>query len=475
MSQALSNLPLIRLRDVIIALVAGSALLVQTACDRPFVPPAAPNIEVLSPSFVDVFASPRIELVLSASSFRDMDRVELNGAPMAYDAISQVWIDSVRLAVGLNRIVVEAFDVEQVSRRDTLDAVYLPLRVSASGLPDWSAPRGGHAASLLEDGRVLLTGGAPATDQPATDDAFLLDPRLGTIRRLEQGLRVPRAGHMTVRLTDGRILILGGSRFDVDRAEELGLDGLVADVELFDPAGESFTVIPFSGVSPIRRTGGTALAARLAELADDETVVLLFGGLGDIRYGATPRWGIRRDLRSFLFRSDTLEAWGAATGTPVEPMYGHTQTPLETDPETGLGRYLYAGAYIPPYATHPSDVDNRVFVLRFSDSHGTSRQEAGGLLTPRRRHAAERLSYDLVVFSGGLRYGPDPFLATMEVFSDAAFRMFGVRESVHLLRERWGHTATILSDQRILLIGGFGSDGRAVAAIERIESPFASD
>lgn len=471
----LKNLAPRRVRGIPAGLVVLLVLGLSTGCDRPFVPALPPSIEVMSPSFAEVFSSPHVELVVAASSFRGIDRVVLNGKRMDYDPLEDVWRGSLRLKQGLNRLALEAFDVEQVSRLDTLDAVYLPLQVDAGPFPAWITPRGGHTATLLDDGRILLTGGAAAADQPATADAFLLDPLRGMIRRLDSGLTNPRTGHTAVTLFDGRVLILGGSRTDVDRAENEGLDGLVAQVELFDAATEAFTTLHFAGVNPIRRTGGTGLAVRLADLPAEETVVLLFGGLGDIRYGATPRWGMRRDLRSFIFRRDTLLTWGAPTGTPVEPMAGHTQTPLQTDPETGLGRVLFAGAYIPSFATVPSDIDNRVFVLRFTALQGTSRREAGGFHTPRRRHAAERLSGDLVLFSGGLRTGSDPYLATVEVFSDAAFRMFRTDESVQLLHKRWGHTATILPEQRILIVGGFGSDGRAVSPNERIGTESASD
>jgi hypothetical protein len=72
-----------------------------------------------------------------------------------------------------------------------------------------AAPRGGHTATLLRDGRVLVVGGTGASGG-ALRVAELYDPRTGRWRR-GGSLLTPRAAHASVRLRDGRVLVAGGS------------------------------------------------------------------------------------------------------------------------------------------------------------------------------------------------------------------------------------------------------------------------
>jgi hypothetical protein len=80
----------------------------------------------------------------------------------------------------------------------------------------------GHTATLLRDGRVLVTGGSDA--DRAVTSAELYDPASGTWSTTEDML-TPRAAHTATLLLDGRVLVMGG--YD-------GIDAL-ASAELYDP------------------------------------------------------------------------------------------------------------------------------------------------------------------------------------------------------------------------------------------------
>ena len=68
--------------------------------------------------------------------------------------------------------------------------------------------RSGHTATLLPDGRVLLVGGV-GRDWTYLRTAELYDPRTGR-SELVASMSVPREGHTATLLVDGRVLIVGG-------------------------------------------------------------------------------------------------------------------------------------------------------------------------------------------------------------------------------------------------------------------------
>lgn len=96
--------------------------------------------------------------------------------------------------------------------------------------PPMATPRDGHTATVLADGRVLVTGGWSGEGLPTLSTAEVFDPRSETFAPAgELGTR--RGGHAAAPLGDGRVLVAGGD------------DGtqLLASAEIWDPATGSFT------------------------------------------------------------------------------------------------------------------------------------------------------------------------------------------------------------------------------------------
>jgi galactose oxidase-like protein/Kelch motif protein len=136
-------------------------------------------------------------------------------------------------------------------------------------------PRGGQTATLLTDGRVLMAGG---TGGGLIATAELYDPRTGTFSGTGS-LITPRYKHTAGLLPDGRVLLAGGS-------DERDWNGNLNSAEIYDP-----------------RTGKFSAAASLNDSRfklPDEAVQLLSGKLlvaggskqAEIFDPATGRFGV---------------------------------------------------------------------------------------------------------------------------------------------------------------------------------------
>jgi hypothetical protein len=94
--------------------------------------------------------------------------------------------------------------------------------------PDMGTQRVNHSAIALDDGRVLVIGG---------DDRFtaeVYDPTAGVFTPVGDMSTAHEGGHASVKLRDGRVLVLGGARRGI---------GASAVAEIFDPDTDSFTRI----------------------------------------------------------------------------------------------------------------------------------------------------------------------------------------------------------------------------------------
>jgi murein DD-endopeptidase MepM/ murein hydrolase activator NlpD len=101
---------------------------------------------------------------------------------------------------------------------------------------DMTIPRTNHAATLLSDGRVLITGGtsdAEAGVPVATAEIY--DPSSGTFSPVANSMVLARQQHDATLLADGRVLITGG--FTGDPPTETNT------AEIYDPAAGTFTAV----------------------------------------------------------------------------------------------------------------------------------------------------------------------------------------------------------------------------------------
>jgi hypothetical protein len=135
---------------------------------------------------------------------------------------------------------------------ELLDPATGALAGVAGGL---SIPRAGHTSTVLLDGRVLIVGGQSTTALGIAEvfdpQATLLftpsfDPQAGSFTVLSSALATDRWDHTATLLPDGRVLITGGRN----------AGGYLASAETFDPATETFS--PVAGSLTTARAGHSA-------------------------------------------------------------------------------------------------------------------------------------------------------------------------------------------------------------------------
>jgi hypothetical protein len=102
----------------------------------------------------------------------------------------------------------------KAGKETSINAVLYPTSGQAC-LPDpLTIPRFGHTATLLQDGRILLTGGftsCSAVKCPASRSVEIIDVESGKIETLND-MNEERAMHEAVLLSDGSVIIFGGVR-----------------------------------------------------------------------------------------------------------------------------------------------------------------------------------------------------------------------------------------------------------------------
>jgi hypothetical protein len=99
--------------------------------------------------------------------------------------------------------------------------------------PPISTPRAAHQATLLDTHAVLLTGGCSGVScSPVERSAELVDARTGQAATTG-AMGVPRVAHAATRLTDGRVLVVGGWTGSA----------ATATAEVFDPETRRFSAL----------------------------------------------------------------------------------------------------------------------------------------------------------------------------------------------------------------------------------------
>ena len=285
---------------------------------------------------------------------------------------------------------------------------------------------GADTATLLPDGRVLITSGCGTAAQiydPSTN-AFTETGSLG----------VRRAGKTATLLRDGRVLFAGGYN-----CAPAGQDGIWATAEIYDPTTGSFSP---TGAMHAAREFHTATL-----LADGR--VLVAGGVS-----GTPATTSSIVLATFETAETsasvlaTAEIYDPATGTfsrtgSMSTIRDHHTATLLND-----GRVLVTGGGGEGYAS-PTSAD-------LYDPATGRFTKTGSMHTARSLHTATLLDDGEVLILGG-RSPKDSDERSAELYDP---RTGTFRAAGNMREARQEHSATLLADGRVLIAGGYWSDGK---------------
>ncbi|MFC4055725.1 Kelch repeat-containing protein [Actinomadura syzygii] len=302
----------------------------------------------------------------------------------------------------------------------------------------WSAPvllgsaRQLHALTLLPSGKVLVTGGRGGPGAPALATAELYDPAQGAWTATAHPMAAARWGHSAVLLSNGQVLVAGGST-----VRSGGTVMAVRSAELFDPADETWTAAKDMTDA---RTGHTAVVLQ------DGKKVLVCGGSVPVGTGDDP-------ALAFCELYDTDAKTWTPTGSLHHPRSAHTATALSAT------SVLVAGGSAPGA---PGDGSFDPFARATAEVYDLTQgswQETAPMPAGRSSHRAVPLGSGKVLVVGGADDLHDEagYRSALEYSAGAWTKVAG------LAAGRWGFAAAA-SGAKVLVAGGVARTGLAAAA-----------
>lgn len=302
----------------------------------------------------------------------------------------------------------------------------------------WSAPallgtaRQLHALTLLPSGKVLITGGRGGPGAPALATAELYDPGHGTWTATKHPMAAGRWGHSAVLLSNGLVLVAGGST-----TRPGGTVMALRSAELFDPEGETWVAA---------KDMTDARAGHAAVVLQSGKKVLVCGGSVPVGADDDP-------ALAFCELYDTDNKTWAPTGSMHHPRSAHTATTLSAT------SVLVAGGRAPgasgdggfdPFARATAEV--------FNLTPGTW-QETKPMPAGRAFHRAVPLGSGKVLVVGGADdLGNEAgYRSALEYAAGDWAKVPGLAEG------RWSFAAAA-SGTKVLVAGGVARTGLAAAA-----------
>ncbi len=281
-----------------------------------------------------------------------------------------------------------------------------------------------HTATLLDDGRVLIAGG---WGRDVLDSAELYDPTTSDFREIAP-MTSPRAGFTATKLHDGQVLIIGGY--------DNGTREFLLSAELFDPATETFTPVGEMSIGRLAHT---------ATLLENGQVLIAGGGTFDEVYQSAELY----DPETQTFHS---------VGELLIPRYKHAAALLPdgsvlliggSDARDWNGQYTQVERFDPQTETFQA-------LDALNDERDALKNERFKF-----RDAVAVLSTGQILIAGGNE--------TVELYEPKT-EQFSVIEG-RLDDARYYATATLLAGDQVLITGGYARETITATASTWVFSP----
>ncbi len=278
-----------------------------------------------------------------------------------------------------------------------------------------------HTATVLPGGRALVVGGIQGNTPLATAEVY--DPRTRTWSSTGE-LAQARENHTATLMPNGKVLVVGG---------HVNADNYLASAEEYDPATQTWS--PTGSLEQPRHRHSAAL------LPDGKLLVVggyqVFDGHGPV--GATEVY------------DPSPRTWSSA-GWLMRPRESHTTTLLPGGQVLVVGgnggndeQVFFPEAMVEVYAPAPG-------AWTSTDS----------LAQGRKSHTATLMPDGKVLVVGGSDLDGKVF-ATVELY-DPALATRGWSPAPSLKHARGGHTATLLTGGKVLVVGGYGQEAMLASA-----------
>ncbi len=330
--------------------------------------------------------------------------------------------------------------------------------------------RGAHTATRLQDGRILIAGGDDGSGRldAITDSSELFNPATG---RWESAgvMGRQRTQHIAALLNDGRLVLAGGAGVVQAEIDQQRIDQPLIETDIFNPSAGTWELIgeisvPRDGLAAATLPNGAILITGGDNGAGTEDSILNSAEILDTASGLWSLTGSMAQSRqghsaTLMNDGTVLIAGGDDGANPLnsaeiydpsagiftdtanmaEPRERFTATPLQD------GRVLVAGG---------GGNSPRLSSAEIYDPQNATWTPAGEMSTGRLKHAATPLQDGRVLVVGGLGVGQ--FLSSAEIYDpqNATWTPAG-----SLKTGRGFHTATLAEDGAVIVTGGFGFNG----------------
>lgn len=321
-----------------------------------------------------------------------------------------------------------------------------------TGVPPGPVGRTLHTATLLQDGRVLVTGGLRGDTAPLEPlaSAAVYDPATESFTPTLPMSSV-RYFHTATLLENGQVLVAGGS---IGRFDDL------ATAELFDPATNSFTPTGSMGNTRAshaahRIPGGEVLVYGGQDVSDALAEQELYDPVTGMFAFINPGLSINRNSpilvpladERVLLTGGTNDATESYLFDPADDSFtptGDLTTARQRAASIGLpdGRALVIGGGDQGSKLASAEV--------FDPTSGQFTVLTSTMSTASDDRRAVMIDNDTIMLLGGTDesftpLGVELFKISTETFEPSTATGFSPRS---------GHTATVLNDGRVLVIGG---------------------